>query len=139
MFLNDILSNELRKLEEIKKLRIILKLDDRLFDYAVNELWHSLKQMKSDLILPTQTPIEDLVHIFKRFEEIRMVFSLKDPDYSQLNELLVEITAIKAILKLPDSTPLPEVLSQIKPEQLPTLGLGNDSLLQKMMLYSWLK
>jgi len=139
MFLNDMLSNELRKLEEIKKLRIILKLDDRLFDYAVNELWHSLKQMKSDLILAPQTPIEDLVHIFKRFEEIRMVFSLKDPDYSQLNELLVEITAVKAMLNLPDSTPLPEVLSQIKPEQLPTLGLGNDSLLQKMMLYSWLK
>lgn len=139
MFLNDILSKELRKLEEIKKLRIILKLDDRLFDYAVNELWCSLKQMKSDLILPPQTPIEDLVHIFKRFEEIRMVFSLKDPDYCQLNELLVEITAVKAMLNLPDSTPLPEVLSQIKPEQLPTLGLRNDSLLQKMMLYSWLK
>ncbi|MFX1506718.1 MAG: hypothetical protein ACFFDC_11500 [Promethearchaeota archaeon] len=139
MFLNDILSNELRKLEEIKKLRIILKLDDRLFDYAVNEIWRSLKQMKSDLILPSQTPIEDLVHIFKRFEEIRMVFSIKDPDYNQLNELLVEITAVKAILNLPDSTPLPEVLSHIKPEQLPILGLGNDSLLQKMMLFSWLK
>ncbi len=139
MFLNDILSNELRKLEELKKLRIILKLDDFLFDHAVNKLWCSLKQMKSDLGLAPQIPIDDLVHIFKRFEEIRMVFSLKDPDYSQLNVLLVEITAVKGMLNLPDTTPLPEVLSQIKPEELPTLGLGSDSLLEKMMLYSWLK
>lgn len=133
------LSNELRKLEELKKLRIILKLDDILFDHAVNKLWCSLKQMKSDLGLAPQIPIDDLVYIFKRFEEIRMVFSLKDPDYSQLNVLLVEITAVKGMLNLPDTTPLPEVLSQIKPEQLSTLGLGSDSLLEKMMLYSWLK
>lgn len=133
------LSNELRKLEELKKLRIILKLDDRLFDHAVNQLWCSLKQMKSDLGLAPQTPIDDLVYIFKRFEEIRMVFNIKDPDYDQLNVLLVEITAVRGMLNLPDSTPLPEVLSQIKPELLPTLGLGSDSLLEKMMLYSWLK
>ena len=139
MFLNDILSNELRKLEELKKLRIILKLDDRLFDHAVNNLWCSLKQMKSDLGLAPQTPIDDLIYIFKRFEEIRMVFNLKDPDYNQLNVLLVEITAVRGMLNLSESTPLPEVLSLIKPEQLPTLGLGSDSLLEKMMLYSWLK
>jgi hypothetical protein len=133
------LSNELRKLEELKKLRVILKLDNRLFDHAVNQLWCSLKQMKSDLGLPPQTPIDDLIYIFKRFEEIKMVFNLKDPDYNQLNVLLVEITAVKDMLNLPETAPLPEVLAQIKPEQLPVLGLGSDSLLEKMLIYSWLK
>ncbi|MHA2224125.1 MAG: hypothetical protein ACXAC8_02900 [Candidatus Hodarchaeales archaeon] len=139
MFLNNLLSNELRKLEELRKLRIILKLDDRLLDHAVNEVWYTLKQMKISLGLDPQIPIDELVRIFKQFEEIRMVFNLKTHDYRQLNELLIEITVVKDMLNFSNITPLPEILSQIKPEQLSSLGIGKDSLLEKMMLYSWLK
>ncbi len=139
MFLNNLLSNELRKLEELKKLRIVLKLDDRLFDHAVNEVWCTLKQMKVELGLSPQIPIDELIRIFKKFEEIRIVFNLPTRDYGQLNELLVEITAVRNMLNIPDTTPLTDVLFQIKPELLPLLGIGNDSLLEKMMLYSWLK
>ncbi|MHA2244233.1 MAG: hypothetical protein ACXADY_04650 [Candidatus Hodarchaeales archaeon] len=139
MFLNNLLSDELRKLEELKKLRIILKLDDRLFDHAVSEVWHTLQLMKLELGLQNQIPIDELVRIFNTFQEIRMVFNLKANDYIELNELLVEITAVKGMLNLPDAIPLPEILSQIKPEQLSSLGIGKDSLLEKMMLYSWFK
>ncbi|MFX1284857.1 MAG: hypothetical protein ACFFB5_14445 [Promethearchaeota archaeon] len=139
MFLNNLLSNELRKLEELKKLRIVLKLDDRLFDHAVDEVWCSLKQMKVELGLSHQTPIDDLIRIFKQLEEIRIAFNLSTRDYGQLNELLVEITAVRDMLNIPDTTPLTDILFQIKPELLPLLGIGNDSLLEKMMLYSWLK
>jgi hypothetical protein len=139
MSLNNLISSELKKLEELKKLRIILKSDDGLFDHAVNEVWCTLKQMKLTLGLDPQIPIDELVRIFKQFVEIRMVFNLKPNDYSQLNELLIEITVVKDMLNLPDTTTLPEVLSQIKPEQLSSLGIGNDSLLEKMMLFSWFK
>ncbi len=139
MLLNNLLSTELRKLEELRKLKIILKSDDGLFDHAVNAVWCTLKQMKLALGLDYQTPIDDLVRIFKQFNTIRILFNLKSNDYSQLNQLLIEITVVKDMLNLPDTTPLPEILSQIKPEQLSSLGIGNDSLLEKMMLYSWLK
>ena len=139
MLLNNLLSTELRKLEELKKLKIILKSDDGLFDHAVNAVWCTLKQMKLILGLNHQIPIDDLVRIFKQFEDIRIVFNLKSNDYSQLNQLLIEITVVKDMLNIPNTTKLTEVLSQIKPEQLSSLGIGNDSLLEKMLLYSWFK
>ncbi|MHA2248190.1 MAG: hypothetical protein ACXADY_24790 [Candidatus Hodarchaeales archaeon] len=139
MSLNNLISSELKKLEELRKLRIILKSDDGLFDHAVNEVWCTLKQMKLSLGLDPQIPIDELVRIFKQFVEIRMIFNLKAYDYSQLNELLIEITVVKDMLNLPDTATLPDVLSQIKPEQLSSLGIGNDSLLEKMMLFSWFK
>lgn len=139
MLLNNLLSTELRKLEELRKLKIILKSDDRLFDHAVNVVWCTLKQMKLVLGINYQIPIDDLVRIFKQFEDIRIVFNLKSNDYSQLNQLLIEITVVKDMLNIPNTTKLTEVLSQIKPEQLSSLGIGNDSLLEKMLLYSWFK
>ncbi len=139
MPLNILLSTELRKLEELKKLKIILKSDDGLFDHAVNEVWCTLKQMKLILGINPQIPIDDLVRIFKQFEDIRIVFNLKSNDYSQLNQLLIEITVVKDMLNIPNTTKLTEVLSQIRHEQLSSLGIGNDSLLEKMMLYSWFK
>ncbi|MHA2074458.1 MAG: hypothetical protein ACW97X_07550 [Candidatus Hodarchaeales archaeon] len=139
MSLNNLISHELKKLEELRKLRIILKSDDGLFDHAVNEVWCTLKQMKLTLGLDPQIPIDELARIFKQFIEIQMVFNLKTYDYSQLNELLIEITVVRDMLNLPDTTPLSEVLFQIKPEQLSSLGIGNDSLLEKMMLFSWFK
>ncbi len=113
-----------------------IQIDPCLFDYVVNEFWLTLNQLKLNLNLSPQTPIEVLIRMFKQFREIQATFSLKNSDYSQLNELLIEITAIRNILQL-YNTSLHEVLLQIKPEHLSMLG--HNSLLEKMMLYSWSK
>ncbi|UCE12656.1 MAG: hypothetical protein JSV04_10735, partial [Candidatus Heimdallarchaeota archaeon] len=95
--------------------------------------------MQSDLNLPPQTPIRELIKLFNTFQEIRKAFDLHTNNFSQLNELYIEIVTIREMLDLPKNLSINEVLSQIPPELVPFLGVGRNSLLERLLQLYTLK
>jgi len=133
------ISKAMWKLQELETLKKVLRLDHFLFDYMLNKTWYILKSMQSELGLAEQTSIDDLIWIFRRLEEIRMVFDLGDTDYKQLNDLLIEIMMIRRMWNFPEDVSITEILGQVNVEMFHHLGLRTDSLLAKLILFSKLK
>ena len=96
-------------------------------------LWRSLNRLRGELQIPRTTPIMEVLRLFRKIEEIREVFDLPAVSYNILNELYVEIATVRDMINLPEDTPLLELLKKVKPDQLPLLGIGKDSLFEKLL------
>jgi hypothetical protein len=91
--------------------------------------------MQSDLGLDPNLSTKELTNLFLRLEEIKTIFKLKSVTFMQLERILVEIETVKDMLDIPRNTPLEEVIAEISPYDIPNLGVGNNSNLERIMKY----
>lgn len=127
-------SEESKRKQELIKLKDCLELvDDDSSEHTLITTWHCIKHMQSALNLSPQTPIEDLVNLFKNLEEIRKTFNFQIGDFIQLNEIFWEFNTIKKRLNLPEDYSITEVMSRINFQVIPYLGLDETSLLKRLL------
>lgn len=117
-------------LQELKKQ---LNLPNSTPEVEVEATWRMIRHMNSVLELPVDTPIKTLVELFEKLREIQQVFKLQNTNFIQLNVLHVELITVRDMLNLPETMSIVEVINQITPEILPTLGVGEDSFLEKVL------
>ena len=110
----------------------------KFFDVSEENLpakWRLIQHMRSDLNLDPNLPIKDLIYLYSRFEEIKDIFKLKSVTFAQLERILIEIETVKDMLGIVASTPLHLVLLQILNEDISSLGVGNNSILENIVKY----
>ncbi|MHA2247909.1 MAG: helix-turn-helix domain-containing protein [Candidatus Hodarchaeales archaeon] len=59
-------------------------------------------------------------------------------DFKQLNQLYIEINTLRKFYKLPETTPMLDIITMIKRrslQELALLGIGSDSLILKVLLF----
>lgn len=119
--------------QEYKELKNHLKLANGSSEHALIATWRCIKHMQSELDLPPQTPVRELVKLFNNFEEIQKFFNLQINNFSQLNELFCELIIVKAKLNLPEDSSVTDVLSRINPELVHSLDLEENSFLKRLL------
>lgn len=125
---------DIKRRQEFEELKNYLKSLNSTSEHVLTATWRFIKHMQSDLNLPSQTPMGELVELFNNLEEIRKFFNLKISSFTQLNELFYEIKTLKEKLNLPDDSSITDILSRISPESIPFLGLGESSLLKRLLI-----
>lgn len=125
---------DIKRRQEFEELKNYLKTLNSTSEHVMTATWRFIKHMQSDLNLPSQTPMGELVELFNNLEEIRKFFNLKISSFTQLNELFYEIKTLKEKLNLPDDSSITDILSRISPESIPFLGLGENSLLKRLLI-----
>ena len=119
--------------QEYKELKNHLKLANGSSEHDLIATWRCIKHMQSELDLPPQTPVRELVKLFNNFEEIQKFFNLQINNFSQLNELFCELIIVKAKLNLPEDSSVTDVLSRINPELVHSLDLEENSFLKRLL------
>ncbi len=119
--------------QEYKELKNHLKLANGSSEHALIATWRCIKHMQSELDLPPETPVGELVKLFNNFEEIQKFFNLQINNFSQLNELFCELIIVKAKLNLPEDSSVTDVLSRINPELVHLLDLEENSFLKRLL------
>lgn len=133
MVLKDLLAVELTNQKDLDELKEHLDLPNFFSECELVSTWRIIRHMSSVLELPLNTPIKDLVGLYKKLKEIQKVFTLQNPNFLQLNVLYVEITTVREMLNLSETTSIAEVVDRVKQEVLPTLGIGEHSLLERVL------
>ncbi|NHJ01585.1 MAG: hypothetical protein EAX86_05550 [Candidatus Heimdallarchaeota archaeon] len=139
MLRNSITSNEVKgksnlETEELRILKLIITDEKELTEHQLIAKWKILKHMQSELELPSDVSIFELLALFKKFEEIRNTFGLETINFKQLNEILINIVTVKDMLDFPSETSISEIVSNLIFRDIANLGLGENSLLEKLLL-----
>ncbi len=139
MLRNSITSNEVKgksnlETEELRILKLIITDEKELTEHQLIAKWKILKHMQSELELPSDISIFELLTLFKKFEEIRNTFGLETINFKQLNEILINIVTVKDMLDFPSETSISEIVSNLIFRDIANLGLGENSLLEKLLL-----
>ncbi|MFX0077342.1 MAG: hypothetical protein ACFE96_18015, partial [Candidatus Hermodarchaeota archaeon] len=131
-----LLQAESLKGKNLKELRRLLSLKGNSSEENVQKIWDLLKKMQIDLELPSLYPIKQHYHFYQKLQEIQISLTLT-LNFIQLNELYNEITALRVLLRLPETTPISKIIEIIQKEplvRLAALGIRHDSLLLKILL-----
>jgi len=125
MSYNEFFSPEMKKLheqKELNELRRILNLKGIISERVILTIWRILIKMKEELVLPSLSPIKQHYYFYLKLEEIRKAIHLPYTDFTQLNQLYNEITALREHLGLPETTPISEIINLIQKESLEKLA-----------------
>lgn len=133
MVQDNISSIEIKNQQEYEELKNYLKLANGTSEHVLSATWRCIKHMQSVLDLPSQISMKFLVNLFNNLEETRKAFNFHINTFTQLNELFHEITTIRMKLNLPEKSTIPDVLSRINPEIVRSLGLDENSLLNRLL------
>lgn len=138
MTLNDILfnsSDKMKSIKEFNELKRLLNLNGSASEHEITSTCRILKHMQNELNISPQTPLKDIVSLYNKLTEIRAVFDLETNNFSQLNELFIEITTVKEMADIPKDRPLPELLVSLRSKTLSSFGIGENSLLERLLIY----
>ena len=142
MTLNNILSNgsstledKIKGLKDFNELKRLLNLNGKASEHDIIATCRILKHMQTELNLPPEISIKQLVSLYNKLTEIRAVFDLETNNFTQLNELFVEITTVREMADIPEDKPLPDLLFSLRTKNLSDFGLGKNSLLEKLLRY----
>jgi hypothetical protein len=120
---------------QLNELKIHLKLINSTCDDELTTKWQHIQHMQLDLDLDPNLSIKELAQLYYKFEDIIEVFKLKTYTFRQLEKLLVELETVKNMLDIPRDTPLQQIVFQLTSYDIPLLGVGNGSILEKIMKY----
>ncbi|MHA2244751.1 MAG: helix-turn-helix domain-containing protein [Candidatus Hodarchaeales archaeon] len=126
-----------REQKEQNELRRVLSLKGIVSEKSIHNIWRILRKMQEELELPSLSPIRQHYYFYQKLEEIRKTLNLSFLDFSQLNQLYNEITALRELLGLPETTPIHKIITMIQKEsleKLASLDLSYNSLLLKILL-----
>jgi hypothetical protein len=140
MTLNDILANgtptdKSNSIKEFNKLKKLLNLNDNTSEHELIATCRILKHMQTELNISPQTPIRELVSLYNKLTEVRAVFDLETNNFNQLNELFIEIITVREMADIPEDQSLPETLIKLRSKKLSAYGIGENSLLEKLLRY----
>lgn len=93
--------------------------------------------MQNELELPSLYPIKQHYHFYQKLQEIHKSLDFASLDFIQLNQLYNEITALRELLGIPETTPISKIITMIRREtleKLASLEVRPDSLLIKILL-----
>ena len=116
MFNNGVISPKIDskgRNEELDELRRLLKLKSNISENEINETWYSLRKMQKELEIPSLHPIKQHYYFHQKLEEIRIALDLPFTDFIQLNQLYVEINALRGLLDLHTTTPVSDIIPLI--------------------------
>jgi hypothetical protein len=139
MINNSLFSLEVKEAQEIqnqKELRRLLSLRGITSEEEIKTAWIHLKEMQKELHLPTLYPIKQHYHFYQKLVEIQKTLN-HSLDFSQLNQLFTEITALRELLGLPETIAISKIIQRVRTEPLErliSLDIGYDSLLLKFLL-----
>ncbi|MHA2054323.1 MAG: helix-turn-helix domain-containing protein [Candidatus Hodarchaeales archaeon] len=142
MKVRSIVSPQSQKLQEnrdLKELHRLLSLKGAAPDGLVQKIMSSLKQMQKELDLSSLHPIKQHFYYYQNLEEIRRIFLFTSWTYTELNELYIEIAALKRQLELPEAVSISNIVKKIQQEEETFLNLSKNSLLFRVLIYSSLK
>ncbi|MFX0016968.1 MAG: helix-turn-helix domain-containing protein [Promethearchaeota archaeon] len=123
--------------KNLGELRRLLRLKGVVSEKEVRDIWQLLKKMQSELELPSIYPIKQHYRFYNKLEEIRNSLNLSSSDFSQLNQFYNEITNLRELLGLPETTSISNIINTIRKEsleRLASLEIRYDSLLLKHLL-----
>ncbi|MHA2306145.1 MAG: hypothetical protein ACXACU_12220 [Candidatus Hodarchaeales archaeon] len=140
MTLNDILANgtsadKSNSIKEFNKLKKMLNLNGNTSEHEFIATCRILKHMQTELNISPQTPIRELVSLYNKLTEVRAVFDLETNNFNQLNELFIEIITVREMADIPKDQSLPELLIKLRSKKLSAYGIGENSLLEKLLRY----
>ncbi len=139
MTYNSIFSSKVNESQEVqnqKELRRLLSLKGIKSENIVKTTWYLLKKMQKELHLPTLYPIKQHYHFYQKLDEIQKTLN-HSLDFSQLNQLFNEITALRELLGLPETISTSKIITLVRKEPLErliSLDIGYDSLLLKILM-----
>jgi len=137
MTYNESYYSEVEELNELKDLRRLLSIKGNNSEEIVIRTWNFLKKMQKELEIPSLYPIKQHYYFYQKLEEIRKALNLPFRNFPQLNQLYIEITSIRGLLGLPETTPISDIISLVQRESLEkfaSLNISYDSLLLKILL-----
>jgi hypothetical protein len=121
--------------KQLEELRFYLNQHKEDTNHVLSTKWKVIKHMQADLGLDPDLSTKDLTDLFLSLEEIKNVFKLKSVTFMQLERILVELETVKDMLNIPRNTPLEEVIAEISPYDIPMLGVGYNSNLERILKY----
>ena len=141
MFNNGVISPKIDskgRNEELDELRRLLRVKSNISEDEINETWNSLRKMQKELEIPSLHPIKQHYYFHQKLEEIRIALDLPFTDFIQLNQLYVEINALRGLLDLHTTTPVSDIIPLIQRQHSKknsSIDIGSDSLLHKILLF----
>jgi hypothetical protein len=90
--------------------------------------------MQADLDIP-DLPVEELVEIFTRLEEVRNTFKLKSVTFNHLNDILTELELVKKEINVPKDLALEEVIPMITSDKVISICDDSNSKLAKLLRF----
>jgi hypothetical protein len=120
---------------QLNELKIHLKLTNSTCEEVLTTKWRHIQHMQIDLDLDPNLSIKELTELYYKFEDIIEVFKLNSYTFRQLEKLLVELETVRNMLDIPRDTPLQQCVFQLTSHDIPSLGVGNGSILEKIMKY----
>ncbi len=120
---------------QLNELKIHLRLMNSTCEDLLTRKWQHIQHMQIDLDLDPNMSIKELVQLYHKFEDLIEVFKLKSYTFRQLEKLLVEIETVKDMLDISRDTPFQQIVFQLTSYDIPSLGVGNNSILEKIMKY----
>lgn len=142
MTLNDILSkgsngpdDKEKKIKEFKELKKLLNVNDTVSEHEIIATCRILKHMQNQLDISSLTPIHEIVSLYNKLKEIRAIFDLETNNFKQLNELLIEITTVREMANFAEDKPLADLLFALRGKNISSYGIGDNSLLEKLLRY----
>jgi len=122
----------------VKELYRILKREKfPLSDYSI--ILHEINQMREELELSFSIEIRELYLYFLKLNEIKLLVKNTINNYLELNQLYIELRTVWDMLDHPKPFTLQDLVENINPLELMKLGLGKDSLLEKILLFRSLR
>jgi len=140
--LNDILSkgstgpdDKEKKVKGFKELKKLLNVNNTVSEHEIIATCRILKHMQNQLDISSLTPIHELVSLYNKLKEIRAIFDLETNNFKQLNELLIEITTVREMANFAEDKPLADLLFALRGKSISSYGIGENSLLEKLLRY----
>jgi hypothetical protein len=128
-------NSELVSTAQLNELKIHLRLSNSICDETLITKWQYIQKMQIDLDLDPNMSIKELAQLYYKFEDIIEVFKLNSYTFRKLEKLLVEIETVKDMLGISREVPLQQIVFQLTSYDIPSLGVGNNSILEQILKY----
>ncbi|WP_455142429.1 hypothetical protein [Candidatus Hodarchaeum mangrovi] len=132
--------NSEKQIDELELVKIKSYLNEAfpISEYNLTIIWHELKQMRAELEISQKIPISDLIDYYFKLITVKQAFNNQISNFVQLNQLYIELITIREMLDLSESVRISEIIDFIQNEDLTKLGIGKNSLLEKLLKLTFL-
>ena len=107
-------------------------------EYELTIMLYEMKQMRSELEISQKIPISDLIDYYFKLITVKKAFNNQISNFTQLNQLYIELITIREMLDLSEYASVSEIIDGIQTEDLTKLGIGKNSLLEKLLKLTFL-
>ncbi|MHA1215039.1 MAG: hypothetical protein ACTSPG_07060 [Candidatus Hodarchaeales archaeon] len=129
--------NKQRDEQEFRKLKEYVRDNRDISEHDLTAIWHEIKHMRSELDISDNVSSIELFNYYNKLIKIKKAFNNQVNSFPLLNQLYIELTTVKEMLNLPDGITVPKIIEYIRSKEISELGIGEDSLLEKLLSLSF--